>query len=163
MNIHELERLGEERAVKLEITRGIPTWEAFPNSRHQKAIFRIQASVETIPGKADGCSCFHLADTYIRFADGSLKRPDIAIFCQEPPDSDEAIEITPMAVVEVLSKGYELKDTEIGAPFYLEQGVLDVVLFDPRTLDVIHLQKGSEHRYKSQVIIDLQCGCRVTV
>ncbi len=74
-----------------------------------------------------GRGCFQIPDVYIKFPDGSLKRPDIAIFCEEPPDTDEAYQQIPEAVLEVLSKDYEKKDTEIGAPFYLAQGVKDVV------------------------------------
>ncbi|WP_082908991.1 Uma2 family endonuclease [Chloroflexus islandicus] len=58
---------------------------------------------------------------------------DLAIFCAEPPDSDEAIELIPAVVVEILSPGYEDKDLgPDGAPFYLTYGVRDVVVFDPR-------------------------------
>ena len=44
-----------------------------------------------MPDSAEPCQCAHLSDVLIRFQDGSLKRPDIAIFCAEPPDQDEAI------------------------------------------------------------------------
>jgi hypothetical protein len=60
----------------------------------------------------DGCACYSLQDVLIRFPDPdqSLKRPDIAIFCDEPPESDEALELLPQAVIEILSLGYEDKD-----------------------------------------------------
>ena len=78
--------------VRLEYVRGHMKWEASPASRHQKAAKAIEASLRSIPGHGDGCACFSLQDTLIRFPDPdqSLKRPDIAIFCEEPPDSDEA-------------------------------------------------------------------------
>ena len=104
-----------------------------------------------------------MSDAYIKFPDGSLKRPDLAIYGEEPPDIDEAYPQIPEAVVEVLSKDYEKKDTEIGAPFYLAQGVKDVILFDPRTQDVTHLRTDETKQYKSAVTIELECGCRVTV
>src|SRR5215471_10317749 len=133
LTFQKLVEMADEAGVKLEITDGIPTWEAFPGPRHQKAVGRIFATVE--PSSETDCACFQLLDTYIRFPDGSLKRPDIAVFCEEPPDIDEAYPKVPEAVLEVLSKDYEKKDTQISAPFYLEQGVKDVILFDPRTRD----------------------------
>lgn len=63
--------------IRLEIIAGLPVWEAAPAARHQKALFRIQSSLQPLPGNQ--CGCFPLADTLIRFPDGSLKRPDIAI------------------------------------------------------------------------------------
>lgn len=78
-----------------------------------------------------------------------LQRPDIAIFCREPEELDEAITLLPEAVVEVVSRGYEAKDLEIGPRFYLSQGVKDVVVFDPYTLLVLHLRRDGASRYVS--------------
>ena len=156
-----LVEMADDVGVKLEITNGIPTWEAFPGPRHQKAVGRIFATFER-SGQTD-CGCFQMLDTYIKFPDGSIKRPDIAVFCEEPPDIDQAYEAVPEAVLEVLSKDYEKKDTEIGAPFYLEQGVKDVILFDPRTQSVTHRRHDGIRQHKSPVVIELECGCRITV
>ena len=112
----ELAEMADDAGIKLEITGGIPTWETFPGVRHQKAVGRILFSVERVA--ASHCVCFQIPDVYIKFPDGSLKRPDIAIFCEEPPDIDEAYPQIPEAVLEVLSKDFEKKDTEIGAPFF---------------------------------------------
>ena len=100
-DIAQLERLIENGLIKLEITAGIATWEVSPASRHQKAVRRIEDSIQPLPGAP--CGCYTLADTYIAFPDGSLKRPDISIFCEEPPDSDEALELVPVAVIEIVS------------------------------------------------------------
>jgi Uma2 family endonuclease len=161
VTFEELVEMADEAGVKLEITGGIPTWEAFPGMRHQKTIGRIFVSVERLSGSE--CACFQVSDAYIKFPDGSLKRPDIAIFCEEPPDIDEAYPQIPEAVLEVLSKDYEKKDTEIGAPFYLEQGVKDVILFDPRTQEVTHRRREGTRLLKSPVTIKLECGCQITV
>jgi Uma2 family endonuclease len=152
--------------VRLEYVRGRTKWEASPASRHQKALQRIERSLRPIPGRED-CGCFALADTLIRFSDPdrSIKRPDLAIFCSEPPDTDEALEQIPAAVVEVLSVGYEEKDLGAdGAPFYLAYGVQDVLIFDPRSGAVYHDRLGQERRsLTAPVSIDLRCGCRLTV
>lgn len=111
----------EELGIRLEVVSGLPIWEAHPVWRHQRAIDRIRASIA--PLKPAASSCVHARSVYVQFPDGSLKRPDIAIFCREPDESDDAISLVPEAVIEVVSKGYEAKDLEIGPPFYLAQGV----------------------------------------
>jgi len=153
--------------VRLEYVRGRAKWEASPASRHQKTLQRIERSLRPIPGRPDGCGCFALADTLIRFGDPdrSIKRPDLAIFCTEPPDSDEALEIIPEAVVEVISLGYEEKDLGAdGAPFYLAYGVRNVLIVDPGASIVYHDALGHERRTLTvPTSIDLACGCQVTI
>ena len=63
----------------------------------------------------------HVANVLYRFADGSLKRPDISILCREPDESeqDNTITLIPEAVIEIISEGYEAKDLEISPNFYL--------------------------------------------
>jgi Uma2 family endonuclease len=153
--------------VRLEYVRGHMKWEASPASRHQKMLQRIERSLRPIPGHPDGCSCAYLADTLIRFndPDRSIKRPDLAIFCSEPPDSDEALEIVPAAVVEILSLGYEEKDLGAdGAPFYLAYGVHDVLIVDPRSgLVYYDIPQQKRQTLPTPVTVDLTCGCRLTV
>jgi hypothetical protein len=75
-----------ELGVRLEIVRGLPMWEAHPVMKHQRAIDRIRGSIEPrTPAVLTACQCIHVSDVYVRFPDGSLKRPDVAIFCREPP------------------------------------------------------------------------------
>ena len=69
----------------------------------------------------------------------------------------------PDAVVEVVSKGYEVKDFEIAPKFYLSQGVKDVVVFDPYTSEVMHVREGEVSRKQSPLKIELLCGCVCTV
>lgn len=66
-------------------------------------------------------------------------------------------------MIEVVSKGYEAKDLEIGPRFYLSQGVKDVVVFDPYTLLVLHVRKDGARRRISPVEISLECGCDCAV
>ena len=157
--IDTIVQMSEELGVKLEVTRGLPTWEAFPGMRHQKAIRRIVASIAPL---ADH-SCFEVADVYILFPDGSLKRPDLAIYCVEPADTDGATTELPAAVIEVVSPHYETKDFDLNPPFYLAHGIADVVIFDPRSAIVLHHRLDSVQRHISPVQLDLGCGCRVTV
>src|SRR5215212_3704241 len=86
--------------IRLEHVRGRLKVEASPALRHQKTAKAIETSLRPIPGRADGCACYSLQDVLIRFPDpdASLKRPDIAIWYAEPPDSDEALDIMPEAV-----------------------------------------------------------------
>jgi Uma2 family endonuclease len=151
--------------IRLEIIGGLPVWEAAPLLRHQRAIDRIRVSIrpKLATTQEEGCGCVHISDVYISFPDGSLKRPDIAIFCREPAEEDEAITLVPEAVIEIISKGYEAKDLELAPHFYLSQGVKDVIVFDPYTLLVLHVRRDSARRLVSPVTIDLECGCECLV
>lgn len=161
-DLADLIQRADEIGVRLEIVGGLPLWEAAPARRHQQAVDRIRDSIRPLTAP-DGCPCIHLADVYIRFPDGSLKRPDISIFCREPDELDEAITLVPEAVIEVASLGYEAKDLEIGPHFYLLQGIKDVIVFDPHTLLVLHIRKEGVHRLLSPVKLRLQCGCECEV
>ncbi len=162
-NIPDLDQLLQEGAVKLEITGGVPTWEASPGSRHQRIVYHIQTSIKPLPDSGQGCECAHLSDVLIRFGDGSLKRPDIAIFCVEPPDQDEALTVIPQAVIEIISPGYEYKDLELNPRFYLSQGIEDIVIVDPRSGAVTHYSLGNVLNHSTPVTLKLQCGCSCTV
>jgi Uma2 family endonuclease len=154
-----------ELGIRLEIVNGLPIWEAQPVYRHQKHIERIvQGITKTFNVVQPGCECIHAVDVYIQFPNG-LKRPDISIFCREPSEEeqDSALTMIPEAVIEVVSKGFEAKDLEIGPPFYLSQGVKDVIVFDPLTLLVLHVRKNKTTRQVSPVVIELECGCRALV
>jgi len=132
-----------------------------PTPKHQRAIDKIRLSIEGISGSDRGC--LHLSGVAVRFADGSFKRPDIAVFCREPDEETEAVTLIPEAVIEVISKGYESKDYEIGLPFYLAQGVKDVVLFDPSRNHVLHARADGSRELASPTTIRLECGCVCTV
>ena len=154
----------DELGIRLEIVNGLPIWEARPPYRHQKQVERIAQAIRPPEDAAAPCVCAHALDVYIQFPSG-LKRPDISIFCREPGEDemDEALRLIPEAVIEVVSRGYEAKDLEIGPPFYLSQGVKDVIVFDPYTLLVLHVTVDRATRQVSPVDIALQCGCRLTV
>ncbi len=155
----------DEMGIRLEMVGGLPIWEAKPVLKHQRAVDRIRASIRTLPiiGNGPGCACFHYADVYIAFPDGSFKRPDVSIFCAEPEEEEEAITLIPEAVIEIISKGYEAKDLEIAPPFYLGQGVKDVIVYDPYTLVVLHIRRNQSERHISPVNLELECGCSVLV
>lgn len=154
----------DQLGVRLEIVGGLPLWEAQPVLKHQRAIDRIRSSITNQdPPSGSGCGCIHVADVYIRFPDGSLLRPDISIFCREPEEEERAVTLAPEAVIEVLSRGYESKDLEIGPRFYLSQGVKDVIVFDPDTLLVLHVRRDGATRQVSPVLFKLECGCVVKV
>jgi hypothetical protein len=156
----------DELGIRLEIVGGLPIWEPQPVYRHQRAIDVIRSTITsgTLSSSADNaCQCIHVSDVYISFADGSLKRPDISIFCREPEEDEEAIKLIPEAVIEVISKGYEAKDLEIGPQFYLAQGVKDVVVYNPYTLAVLHVRRDKVEHFISPVDINFLCGCSCKV
>jgi Uma2 family endonuclease len=156
--------LAEQIGIRLENVGGLHIWEAQPVWKHQKAVDRIRATIR--PNGKQGsanCECVHAADVYVSFADGSMKRPDVSIFRQEPAEEEEAIRLLPEAVIEVVSKGYEAKDLEIAPNFYLARGVKDVIIFDPATLLVLHARKDGTKRMVSPVPIAFECGCSCVV
>lgn len=127
---------------------------------HQEMIFKIQTSLKPVHKDAGGCGCFHYADLSMRFPNG----PDIAIFCERPEQNDEAVTALPDAVIEVISKGYRARDYVIGLPFYLTQGIKDIVVFDPYTNEVLHCRpSGYRKTHESPVELTLIRGCTVTV
>ena len=147
----------------MEVVDGIGIWEAHPGADHHQAIFRIQQSITVSKAVGTRCACVHYADLLIRFPDGSQKRPDISIFCQEPVERRTAVTMIPEAVVKIISKGFEKKDTEVGAPFYLSQGVKDVILLNPITSDVTHHRRDGVDTHQSPKTLLLECGCVCTV
>ncbi len=163
MNLIELINRADEIGVRLEIIRGLPVWEASPVYRHQREIDRIRASIKPLEGL--DCGCFHISDVVVAFPDGSLKRPDIAVYCTEPSESeqDQALTAMPEAVVEIISPGYETKDWEIAPSFYLAHGVKDVLILDPRSKIVLHHRIDGIERLVSPVSRVLECGCELTV
>jgi len=166
-DIHQLDQMIDNGMIKLEITGGIPTWEFSPTIRHQRALDRIRRSIQ--PAEGTSCSCYALADIYISFPDGSLKRPDISIFCTEPPEIDEALEVVPGAVIEILSHeaAAARKDLELNPPFYLSQGVRDVVTFDPRTNHIfwwdVDTGVDAPRQLTAPATLTLHCNCTVQI
>jgi Uma2 family endonuclease len=130
----------DEIGIKLEVTAGRYTWETMPGLLHQETIDRIRSSIKKVDSESP-CACLHYADVYVTFPDGSLKRPDVSIFCRRPSEIKTAITLIPEAVIEIISEGYEAKDLEINPSFYLSQGVKDVIIHDPETLYTFHVRK----------------------
>ena len=153
-----------EAGIRLEYIAGIPVWEARPVYRHQRKTLDMQISL-LHAARADGCGCHPIADVAIRFPDGSIKRPDIAVYCVEPPEAEQnrAVTTLPEAVIEIISSDYEKKDTEISLPFYLAQAIPDIVIFNPETNRVAHYHGGQTDERDSPVELTFACGCRVTV
>jgi len=161
------EQQADAMGIRLEYINGIPIWEASPVIRHQRIVDRIRAGISPTQSansqEGNGCGCIHYADIYILFPEGSIKRPDISIFCTEPAEQDTMCETIPQAVIEILSKGYEKKDTEISLPFYLSQGIADIVIFDPATNRVSHYRNDRTDEHQSPVTLTFACGCRAIV
>ena len=148
----------DEIGIKLEVVNGLATWEASPMVLHQNRVDRIRQSFRSAKPGTYGCGCFHYPDIDIRFPNGSRKRPDISIYCTELTEEARIVTQIPDAVIEIISKGYEAKDREIGIPFYLSQKIRDVVLLDPYTSEVLHYVDGVKNVLQSPVAVTMQCG-----
>ena len=113
-----------------------------------------------LPGGA-GCVVYRKLD--VVFPDGSLRRPDIAVFRTEPPESDGATARVPVAVVEIVSRGDEGKNYELSPPFYLRHGVTDVLVVDPYARAYVHHTAEGTARGVMPNRLALRCGCLVDV
>src|SRR5215213_6827840 len=160
----ELDQLIAARQVRLMLIgpQQRPIWEASPSPLHQIFVRDIEASIHTSADSDDGCACEHIADAYIRLPDGSLVRPDIAIFCAPIPRQREAYAAVPAVVIEIVSPNYEAKDYEELPPVYLGNGVRDVVVVDPEQSVLTHYRL--RHTRSIQRLphhLQLECGCLV--
>lgn len=162
-NIDDLFMIADNAGVRLEVIGGLPVWEALPNLIHQETIDRVRETFKHADYVNGGCECLHYSDLHIKFPDGSDKRPDVSIFCRRPSETESAVTEVPEAVIEVISKGYEKKDLELGPPFYLGQGVKDVIVYDPSTKVTRHFTAAGQSEYADSVTLTLQCGCQVTL
>jgi Uma2 family endonuclease len=162
--MRELIRESESLNIRLEMMGGLGVWEASPAFFHQREVDRIRSSIRP---NTTACGCIHAADVLFTFADGSFKRPDIAILCElpSPLDTDEALNMIPSGVIEIISKNYEYKDLVLSPPFYLSNGVKDVLIFDPRSKKILHhRQEWSQPKeFSSPARFELECGCEVTI
>jgi Uma2 family endonuclease len=155
----------DELGYKVELTAGLTTLELSPMAGHQDAIDAIRSSIRLVQGSSLTCACVHKSDVYVRFSDGSLKRPDISVFCRQPDEVWTPITLLPEAVIEVISEGYESKDLELNPPFYLSNGVKNILIFDPRSKVILHFRKEwtEPKEFSSPARFELECGCEVTI
>lgn len=137
-----------------------------PVLKHQKTVDIIRRTIHRTPeagNNGSGCDCHHFADLNLRFPDGSQKRSDISIFCREPDEHETSVTLLPEAVIEIISRGYEAKDMLSSIPFYVSQGVKDVIVFDPYTNRITHVRGIQRTEHESAIEINLLCGCTCTV
>jgi Uma2 family endonuclease len=161
LTIGEVEA-ADQAGVKLEITEGLPTWEFHPTLTHQLVAQSVIRSARPT-GRSATCGCLPVPDVLIRFPDGSLKRPDVSIFCEMPAERDEAVTSIPGAVVEIISAGSRKKDLDLNPPFYLKHGVLDVVVIDPVSHVAVLFTRAGRTDLKLPNRLELQCGCSIEI
>lgn len=154
----------EELGFRMEIINGLGVWEFAPAIDHARAEKRIVASIRRAPHSDGDCGCHWYQDILIRFPDGSIRRPDISIFCVDPPSSRQALEVIPEATIEIVSEGSERKDLDLSPDFYLRHGIKDAVVLDPASGNVWHYRNDRPPvRGVSPVEIAFECGCVATV
>jgi Uma2 family endonuclease len=161
LSVSEVEA-ADQIGIKLEMTEGLPTWEFHPTLNHQIVTQAVIRSVRSTNQESKG-ACLPVPDVLIRFPDGSLKRPDISIFCEMPSERDQVVSSIPGAVVEVISADSWKKDLELNPPFYLKHGVRDVVVIDPTSHQAMRFTRDGRSDLKLPNRIDLQCGCTIEV
>lgn len=159
----ELQCAAIDSSSRLERVGGLPVWETHPVMKRQSAALRIQNSFHPINEIEGRRAAVFYPDIEILFPEGSVKRPEISRFCQEPDDQESAATLIPEAIIEILSRGYQAKDLVIGVPFYLARGTRDVIVFDPVTSRTKHFRKGETRDFASAVETRMECGFVCTV
>ena len=153
----------DEIGIKLEIVQGMPVWEFMPSPMHTIDSKRIDRSIRPDPSSDTGCGCHSLEDVSVRFPDGSIRRPDISVFCRLPERTRTSTTLVPEAVIEIVSPGSEMKDLQLSPGFYLAQGVKDVIVYEPESGVLEHFRRDGRAMHRSPVELALECGCLVTV
>jgi hypothetical protein len=154
--------MAEDAGLRVEISRDLPIWELMPSPMHMLDAEAISQTIR--PGRRAaeiGCGCHHIRDVAIRFPDGSLRRPDISVFCTRPPRTRQATTVIPTAVIEVVSPTSVMKDTQISPPFYLSHGVQDVFVYDPEALTVRHFHGEKANTFSVPADFETESGCIV--
>ncbi|MGV3617075.1 MAG: Uma2 family endonuclease [Fimbriimonas sp.] len=160
--LQELFRRADEIGLRLEMVGSGITWEAAPGLNHQREVGRIYSSI--VGGEEGrGCGCFQILDLNIVLRDGTVKRPDLCVYCELPAEGEGFVHKAPETVIEITSPGYEEKDLVEGPPIYLRNGVRDVLVLDRRTNEVHHWSPSGHAVTPSPRECVLACGCRVTV
>ncbi|RYG38097.1 Uma2 family endonuclease [bacterium] len=154
----------DEFGVKLEVEGSTQRWEFFPSPLHQAIIRDIDRAIRPkVRSTGSECDCYTLSDFYLRLRDGSLKRPDLAIYCKKPIVGRDALDVIPGAVIEILSPGSEEKDLVTGPPLYLSSGVLDVIVVNHEKGEVTHFRQNERRSFSAPAEIELEMGCLVTI
>ncbi|MEZ0325136.1 MAG: Uma2 family endonuclease [Fimbriimonas sp.] len=152
----------EEIGMRLEMDAHGIVWEMLPGLRHQEIAAAVYLSVGSNPQDKD-CECYRALDVAVRFPDGTVKRPDVAIYCHRPKQEEGFVYEVPEAVIEITSPGYEEKDLVTGPPIYLANGSKDVLVLDRRSAEVHQWDRSGHRVMQSPTVVPLACGCKVTV
>ena len=93
--------------VRLEYVAGTPYWEMMPGARHHDALMSIWSRLTNERKGSSDCGYFPYVELTLGFPDGSVKTPDLSIFCKRPTEREGLVHLIPEAVVEIVSPGYE--------------------------------------------------------
>ena len=149
--------------LKLELMQGLGVWSLLPPPTGTIALARIDRSLRADPSREGACPVFAYKGMAVRFPEGSLLQPDLAVYAREPQATRLPTRLLPEAVIEIVSPSSELKDLQYSPSFYLSQGVKDVIVYTPETEVLEHFRRDGRAMHRSPVDIALECGCLVTV
>ena len=148
---------------RLDWVQGLGAW-AFSGSPLQAMTAkRVAQSLRADPASEDGVCGFVYGGMAVRFLDGSILQPDLAVYAREPEATRLPARLLPEAVVEIVSPSSELKDLQYSPSFYLSQGVKDVIVYTPETEVFEHFRRDGRTMHRSPTDVSLKCGCLVTV
>jgi Uma2 family endonuclease len=136
-------------------------WEPTPDLHHQTAIHRIIQSIR--PTSAHGAEVECCVDRLILTKDGSILRPDIALFTTQQCHHPDPLRTLPFAVIEILSPETERNILEIAAPAYQKLGITETLAVSLRT-DTLHLwTPGTTGTFQTPITIQLSNGIQITI
>jgi Uma2 family endonuclease len=118
---------------KAELVDGIIFMMAGALSRHNAVQMNISIALGTRL-RGSGCRPYG-PDQAVRVGRGSIRYPDVSVFCNDPAARDndrEALLGDPRVVVEILSESTKENDQRFKLPEYQELAGIDAILFvDP--------------------------------
>ena len=149
--------------VRLDRVRGLGVWSFSGSPLQGMTAARIARSLRSTPASGDGCGAFAYQGMAVRFPDGSILQPDVAVYAREPEKTNLPTTLVPEAIIEIVSPSSELKDLRYSPSFTLSQGVKDVIVVTPETEVLEHFRRDGRTMHRSPVDLRLECGCLVTV
>lgn len=140
----EFLRIDFGSGLKAELDNGVIRMMAGGSARHD----RIQINlIIALGARLRGSGCRPRGpDMAVRTHDGSIRYPDVSIYCGSPPDEDRTSLDDPKVLIEILSASTQAEDRGVKLQEYKALASVDtIVLADPER-ERLHVFQRAGHR-----------------